>query len=120
MLEHETLTLAQASKLLGRNESEVRRMARLKDIPATKYEGKWVFIKSVVEYWATLHPHQTYKLNIPADELLKMAEGKTYQQLANELTIQLGMNVTASTIASRLRIAGHARKRGRRKHAQSI
>lgn len=117
MIEHEALTLAQTSKLLGRNESEVRRLARLGDIPATKHEGKWLFIKSVVEDWAVLHPHQTYKLHIPVEELLKMADGKTYKQLAEELTIQLGMTITSSTIASKLRIAGHARKRGRRTHA---
>lgn len=109
------LTLAEAAKLLGRNDSEVRRLAAQGSIPATKIKGRWTFLQDVLEDWAVLHPRQTYRLTITADELVKMVDGKTYKQLAAELTAG-GTPITSSTIAYKLRGAGYTRKRGRRKN----
>lgn len=109
MIEHEILTLANAAQLLGRNGSEVRRLAATGAIPAVKLNGRWLFSQLSLEQWAKEHPHKTYKLNVPIADIIKMVEGKTYAEVAPLL------GITASTLADKLRRAGYIRKRGRRK-----
>lgn len=108
MVERELLTLPQAAKLLKRNESEVRRLTAQGAIPASKHNGRWLFVKDFVEAWAAQHPHKTYKFTVPIEDVIKMVEGKTYAEVAPQL------GITASTLADKLRRAGYVRKRGRR------
>lgn len=100
------MNLQEAADYLGRDPTEVRKLAKAGLIPAWQnpMRREWEFDEDELMAWAEANPKQSHKLAAMSDEyLVALCEGRSYADVAAML------GVTASDISYRMRYLGHTR-----------